>query len=525
MLVIPDRKALLLTLKQPARVTTVVPDAKQIGVNSDDFPIVAVPYVLDAMRVLRNIGINVPSPIQHYYGWPGRYTPFEAQKTTAEFLTFHPRAYVLNDLGTGKTLSVLWAYDYLRSIGVLHRALVVSPLSTLERTWADEVFLNFPHLTANVLHGSRDRRLKLLNIPADLYLINHDGIKTDGIEAALAQRPDIDLVIVDEIAQVGRSAGVQRWKVLNKLANKQHPRSVWGLTGTPTPNSPTDAWGQVRLVTPERVTPYAKRFRDQVMYQQGPFKWSPRGNAVEIVREVMQPAVRFSRDQCVDLPPVTYQTRHVPLTPEAEKAYKEMMRTLATEVDGDEILAINEAVKVSKLLQIVCGVVYGKDGDEMELDASPRMAEVLDVVENSESKVIVFAPFVSVVNAVAKYLEQHTTVNVIYGAVPKNKRDETFRAFQNTPNPKVIVAQPAAMSHGLTLTAASTIVWYSPVNSNDTYEQANGRITRPGQKHNQLIVNIEGSLAERKIYERLKARQSLQGALLSLAQNPDPNPQ
>ena len=210
MQVIPDRKALLLTLKRPARVTTVLPDAKQIGVNSDDLPIVAVPYVLDAMRVLRNIGLNVPSPILHYYGWPGRYTPFEAQKTTAAFLTFNKRAYVLNDLGTGKTLSVLWAYDYLRSIGAHKSALVVSPLSTLERTWADEVFMNFPHLSVNVLHGTRDRRLKLLAAPADLYLINHDGIKTEGIEEALALRPDITLVIVDEIAQVGRSAGVER---------------------------------------------------------------------------------------------------------------------------------------------------------------------------------------------------------------------------------------------------------------------------------------------------------------------------
>lgn len=80
----------------------------------------------------------------------------------------------------------------------------------------------------------------------------------------------------------------------------------------------------------------------------------------------------------------------------------------------------------------------------------------------------------------------------------------------------MLVAQPAAMSHGLTLTAASTIVWYAPIPSNDIFEQANARITRPGQKHSQLIVMIEGTPIERKYYQRLKDKQKVQGVLLDL---------
>ena len=93
-----------------------------------------------------------------------------------------------------------------------------------------------------------------------------------------------------------------------------------------------------------------------------------------------------------------------------------------------------------------------------------------------------------------------------------------FSGFQRSNEYDVIVAQPVAMAHGLTLTAASTVVWYGPVNRADIYEQANGRVTRPGQKHNTLIVHIEGTPLERKMYQRLQHKQSMQGLLLDMVQ-------
>lgn len=521
MIVVPHRKALVLKLRNTGRVTTVLPTAKVLE-DYEDGNCVAVPFRLDEVRVLRNIGIEAPSPINYFYSWPGRFKPFDAQRHTAEFLTLHRNAFVLNDLGTGKTLSTLWAYDYLRSIGEIHKALVVTPLSTLERTWADEIFHHFNHLEFAVLHGTRDKRLKLLDTERDLYLINHDGIKTNGFLEAMAVREDIDLIIVDEIAQVARNAGADRWKVLNKLVNKQVPRRVWGLTGTPTPNAPTDAWAQVRLVNPTNVPNYFGRFKDQVMRQVGPFQWVPRDTAVQIVQQAMQPAVRYSREDCVDLPPVVYQTREVPLTPEQDKAYKEMVRHLRTEVEEGEVLAVNEAVKIAKLLQIACGVAYGPNGEEITFPDNNRLAVLEEIIEEAGTKVIVFCPFVSALKHVADHLRKNFSVEIIHGGVGKNERDRIFSFFQKTADPKVLVAQPAAMSHGLTLTAASTIVWYSAVTSNEIYEQACGRITRPGQKHTQFIVNIEGSPVERRLFERLRTKQAMQGLLLDLVRGAQP---
>mgnify|MGYP003150618357 FL=1 len=116
---------------------------------------------------------------------------------------------------------------------------------------------------------------------------------------------------------------------------------------------------------------------------------------------------------------------------------------------------------------------------------------------------------------VAEELRNHFTVEVIHGRVKKSERDRIFGEFQKGKRLKVIVAQPGAMSHGLTLTAASTIIWYSCVTSNEIFEQANGRISRPGQKMNNFIIMLEGTKVEKRVYTRLKNKQKMQGALLA----------
>ena len=240
---------------------------------------------------------------------------------------------------------------------------------------------------------------------------------------------------------------------------------------------------------------------------------------MEIVHKVMQPAIRFSREECVDLPPTTYMTREVPLTPEQEKAYKSMQAKLKAEVDAGEVLAVNEAAKIMKLAQIACGSVLDVNGEEVLINCKPRLDETLSIVRESQSKTIVFVPFISALTAVADHLRKHKVrVGVVHGGIGKRDRDVVFSGFQKGNEYDVIVAQPASMAHGLTLTAASTVVWYGPVNRADVYEQANGRVTRPGQKHNTLIVHVEGTPLERKMYQRLQHKQSMQGLLLDMVQ-------
>lgn len=511
MLVHAKTKKIVLNLRDPNRVTTIIPTAKTFTYKGTE--LVAVPHKVEETKLLRNLGFDVPGPIKHYYEWSGQYQPFNAQRETAEFLSMQNRAFCLNDMGTGKTLSTLWAFDYLRSQGLANKALIISPLSTLERTWGDEIFRHFPHLNFAVMYGDKARRLKILNTEADIYLINHDGIKV--IAKELIAKKEIDTVVIDEVASF-RNASTERWKALHKvIAGRSR---VWGLTGTPTPNSPTDAWAQCRLISPERVPPYFGQWRDSVMRQLTQFKWAPRDGATDLVLDAMQPSIRFSRDDCVDLPPCIWQERHVPMTTEQKAAYKQMLAKLAMEYDGNQVLAVNEAVKMQKLLQIACGVVYGED-EHIFLPAKPRIEVLKEIIDEAGTKVIVFVPFKGVLKYVAEELAQDYTVGTISGETPKTERDKTFHDFQQTGDPRVLVAQPAAMSHGLTLTAASTVVWFAPVTSNEVYEQANARVTRPGQKHTQFIVNIEGSEVERRIYARLRDKQKMQGLLLEMVRS------
>ena len=512
MLVSSKKKALLLRSRQPQKLLSVLPKAKTVTIKDREY--VAVPHAIETTKLLRNMGYLAPAPIRHQYEWSGRYTPFHAQLEAAAFLSMHDRAFNLSELGTGKSLASLWAYDYLRSLGLKQKALVIAPLSTLERTWGDEIFTHFPHLNFAVLHGTRAKRLKLLKQDdVDVYIINHDGVQI--IEPELEKRSDIDLVVIDEIAQCARNAGTDRWRSINKVVNR-HPvkRACWGMTGTPTPNAPTDAWAQCRLLVPDSVPPYFNRFKGQVMKQVSQFTWLPKKDATQRVHAVMQPAVRFTRDECLDLPPVMFETRDVGLTKEQYTAYTDMVTKLKAEADNGEITAVNEAVKMSKLVQIACGVAYDENGGEVHINARPRVEETRNIISQAEGKVIVFVPFVSSVNMVAKELSKDFTVEKIYGGVKKDERDRIFAAFQKGTDPKVLVAQPAAMSHGLTLTAASTIIWYSCVTSNETFEQANGRINRPGQKMNNFIIMLEGTLVEKRIYSRLRSKQKMQGALL-----------
>ena len=513
MLISRKKKALILRLRDPERVLSVIPKAKKFTFNGKEY--VAVPHRRDEVKVLNNIGIEAPSPMLYYYDWPGRFKPFEAQRTTGAFMSMHNRCFNLNDLGTGKTMATLWAYDYLRSIGVVHKALVVSPLSTLERAWCDEVFNHFPHLTTAVLHGSREKRLKMLNTEADIYVINHDGLKV--IEAELRKRSDINLWIIDE-ASAFRNSQSQRHKLLASLVSPTD--SMWLLTGTPCPQEPTDAWGLAKLMHGARVKPaFFRQFKEQTMTQITTYKWVPKPDAFEQAYALLQPGIRFRKEDCLDLPDVTFQTLTCTLSPDQQAAYKTMITTLVSNVKGVDITAANAAVKMLKLLQVCVGSVYDEHGNGYDLDASDRLKVCEELCEQAGRKVIIFVPFTHALDQVARHLRKRWTVATVDGRTSDSQRKQIFHDFQTAPDPRILVAHPKTTAHGLTLTAADTTIWYAPVTSLETFEQANNRMNRPGQKHRMTIAMIAATVLEQNLYQALKGKQDVQNAVLSLFKN------
>ena len=513
MLVVEEAKAIALKLNNPQRVTECIPTAHRVTLHGHD--LVVVPHNPDEVRVLRNLGIKAPAPILHYYDWVGEFTPYEHQKATSAFLTMNKKALVLNEIGTGKTQSALWAADYMMNMGVINKVLIISPLSTLERVWGDAIYKGLIHRQHVTLYGTAARRKKLLKQEADFYIVNHDGFNIISDECMGM----FDLVIINEAA-VYRTPSTTRFKLFRRWMNENPDTRLWLMTGTPTPNQPTDAWTLASLVDSPNVPRTFGSFRDQVMEKFGMWSWQPRAGALETVQHVLQPAVRFKREDCFDLPPTVFQTREVKLTPEQRVAYDKMMKSFIVDVEGGEqITAVNEAVKVQKLVQIACGVAYNDMGENVEINCKPRVAATLEVIEEVGGKVIVFVPLTGTLHMLEKELSKHYTVGVVNGAVSRKKRDVIFHNFQEQTDPKIILAHPATMAHGLTLTAASTIIWYGPITSNEQYVQANGRIERIGKRYSSNVVHIEATELERKMYARLKNKQKLQGLLLDLIQD------
>lgn len=506
-LVVPDKKALIVASHNRDEILSVIPNAKPARDN-----LVVLPHGEDEAKVLRNMGYSVPEPIRHYYRWPGKHKPMSHQFDTAAFLTAHRKCLVLNDMGTGKTLSAIWAADYLMTIGAIKRVLIISPMSTMEETWGKSIFLTLTNRTYAILHGTAQKRRKLLGEGTDFCIVNHDGFEI----IAKDSQGLFDLVIYDE-ADALKNPGTDRFKFFRRFMDANPDCRLWLMTGTPTPNEPTDAWALAKLIGNPHLDKSYTAFRDRVMIKVGQWRFSPRPDSPETVAKVLSPSVRFKREDCVDLPEVIYHSRKVELSEEQSKAYKAMMKHLVVEAKAGDITAANEAVKAQKLVQIACGVAYNEHGDPVEIPCAPRVNELITCLEQVNGKAIVFVPLTAVQAMLQRVLaKKGYRVAVVNGATTFNQRSEIFREFQDGTKVDVILAHPATMSHGLTLTSARAIIWYAPINSSGQYTQANARTERIGKKHVTLLIHLYATDLEQRMFTRLKSKQKMQGVLLDI---------
>jgi SNF2 family DNA or RNA helicase len=495
-----DNKVLLVETREPAAIIGSIKKSALME-RRKDLSKVAVHWGLKEAQELTALGMDdVPSPILRDYTWTGRLTPFAHQKTTSSFLSLHRKAFCFSEAGTGKTASVIWAADYLMKKGLVKRVLVLCPLSIMKAAWQGDLFKFAMHRSCSVAHGDAKQRKKIIEAGSDFVIINFDGVAV--VEETIAAG-GFDLVVVDE-ATAYKNAQTTRWKILNRLIKTTDPR-LWMLTGTPAAQSPLDAYGLAKLVNPDNCPMYFGSFRDQVMYKITQFKWGVKPQAKSIVHRILQPAIRFEKSQCLDLPQVTHTEREAPLTAQQKKYYKLLKTQMIMEADGEEVSAVNAAARLNKLLQISGGAVYSDTGEVVHFDVSNRINVVLEAIGETTRKVLVFVPFTHTIELLRETLEKEKiSCDVINGKVPLNKRSDIVARFQSSEHPRVLLIQPKAASHGLTLTEADTIIWYAPTTSVETYLQANARIDRPGQKHAMTIVHISGSDVETKLYQMLK---------------------
>ena len=302
---------------------------------------------------------------------------------------------------------------------------------------------------------------------------------------------------------------------MNKLVNDD--TWLWMMTGTPAAQSPLDAYGLAKLVNPNSVPRFFGSFRDMVMRKVTQFRWIVKPEASDLVYKVLQPAIRFTKEECLDLPDMTYVKRKVEMTRQQQLYYDKLKKNHMMTIGEDEVSAVNSAVIINKLLQISAGAVYTDDGDTLEFDIKHRYKVLKEVIDESSQKVLVFVPFKHTIDIlVDKLRKDGVTAEVIRGDVPVAKRTDIFKRFQTADDPKVLVIQPQSAAHGVTLTAANTVVWWGPTPSLETYAQANARVHRSGQKHPCTVVQLQGSPAEKRIYSLLDNRINVHTKMIDL---------
>lgn len=501
-----ENRAVQFQLRNPTPVLTSVPDSRLV----DDHTVL-VKWDIPQVHALRDLNYEVPSPIVGRYDWPGKYKPFDHQRTTAEFLTLNKRAFCFSEPGTGKTGSAIWAADYLMTRGAVNRVLIVCPVSIMDAAWRADLFNFAMHRTVDIAYGAAAKRKKIISGGAEFVIINFDGLKV--VEAEIAAG-GFDLIIVDE-ASAYQNAQTQRWKTLKRLVGDD--TWLWMMTGTPAAQGPANAYGLAKLVNPRGVPRAFGAFRDMVMFKITQFKWAVKETATQTVHDVLQPAIRFTKAECLDLPDMMYVTRKVELTKQQREYYDQLRKHHTMRASGEDVTAVNAAVVMSKLLQISCGATYTDDKNTLQFDITSRYKVLKEVVDETPNKVLVFVPFQNTIDILTDKLKADgISAEVVSGNVKAGDRTDIFRRFQTTPDPRVLVIQPQAAAHGVTLTAADTVVWWGPTPSLEIYAQANARIHRSGQVNKCTVVQLEGSAVERRIYDLLDAKIDVHAKIVDL---------
>jgi len=512
---IVDDKVLLVKTKNPDQITTNIKKSAVYKVDGDEYE-VAVNWGIAEAKAVAAMGLGQPpSPINSHYKWTGKFKPFDHQKETAAFLTMNDKAFCFNEQGTGKTASVIWAVDYMLREKALKRVLIICPLSIMKSAWQEDLFKFAMHRSCSVAHGSSKQRTKVLEGDSQFVVINFDGL---GVVEDAIIAGGFDLIVVDE-ANAYKNTQTNRWKTLNRIM-KALDAKLWMLTGTPAAQSPMDAYGLAKLVNPDNTPRFIGQFRDSVMYKVTNFKWIAKPNADKVVHAMLQPAIRYTKEECLDLPEVTHVSRIAPMTPQQNKYYSQLKKDFLIHAVGEDVSAVNAAANLTKLLQISCGAVYSDNKNVIEFDVSNRLNAILEVIEEATAKVLIFVPFTHTLALLKDFLNKNNiTSEIINGEVPVTKRTDIFKKFQEEKDPKVLLIQPQAAAHGVTLTAANVVIWYAPVTSIEHYLQANARVHRQGQKNPVTVVHIEGSPVESKLYRMLQGKLEIHKKIIDLYKN------
>lgn len=413
------------------------------------------------------------------------FVPHDYQRYCINRLLVDEATGLFLDLGLGKTVITLTVVNDLKyNRFAIRRTLVVAPKKVAEATWTNEAdkWEHLKHLRIIPVLGNQQKRIRALNTPGDIWVINRDNVKW--LVEYYRNAWPFDMVVLDELSSF-KNHQAQRFKALTWI--RPHVKRIVGLTGTPAPNGLLDLWAQVFLLDQgtrleKRITHYREKY---FQHNYNGFGYTAKPGADDVIhRKIGDICISMKAEDYLELPDCVTNVIPVVLDDKAQKQYTKMEKDLLLEIEGTEITATSAAVLTNKLLQMCNGAVYDEDRR---------------IVEMHDCKIEAFTELIEQLNgkaALVFYSFQHDRDRILKSLAKSSLRIRELKTPQdqldwNNGQVDILLAHPASAAYGLNLQdGGNHVVWFGLNWSLELYQQANGRLHRQGQKQKVILHHL-----------------------------------
>lgn len=453
--------------------------------------------------------------------------PWEHQRKAIEIAKdLHPGYALFFEQGTGKTGTAINILRHkFNTRQRIMRTLILCPIIAT-KNWKDEWRKHSkidPRLIT-ILDGSGKKRQETmkkfgwgrLNAATPLapvpriFITNHESLNMSELHKLFMQwEPEI--LVLDESHRF-KNPKARRTKAVDKLANPKDAAKpfTYLLTGTPMLNTPMDIWQQFKILDGgaalgDNFYAFQRRFfvdRNARMPRHKYFpKWEVKekdkdgvDGLGEINKRIRPLSMRRKKEDCLDLPPLVYQTVRVPMTPTQRRHYEQLKKDFITYMKGDAVTAPLAVTKALRLMQISSGFANTEDGRTVALDDTPKDKALKELLEDltPDNKVIVWAVWKENYVRIRKILEGlGIGYTEIHGEIPPHKKHDNARHFGDDPSCRVLLGHPGSAGIAINLVAASYSIFYSRTFSLEQSLQAEARNHRGGSEIHDKITRID----------------------------------
>lgn len=442
--------------------------------------------------------------------YPFKNKPFDHQRKYLERFWKKPVAALFADMGTGKSFMVINNIAMLYDVGKINSALVIAPKGVY-RNWVDQELPK--HLPEHIISrtalwtpsprkAERAELDSLWDVTEDLKILvmNVEALSTTkGFEYAKRFAMYTKCFMAIDESTTIKTPTAKRAKNVVKVGTHAQYRRI--MTGSPVTRSPMDLYQQCDFLSNECLDSpsfYAFRARYAILVEKHmgshSFKKIVGYRKLDELKEKLDRfSYRITKDECLDLPPKVFIKREVQLTKEQLKAYEEMKTLALAMFDGGLTTTVNALTQLMRLHQITCGHSKLDDGTEISIPTK-RTEELLSVIEETSGKVIIWANYRHDIESIKLELQKEygmAAVGTYYGDTDDEERRRVVREFQDPESElRFFVGNPRTGGYGLTLTAASTVVYYSNSFDLEVRLQSEDRAHRIGQTKSVTYVDL-----------------------------------